>query len=172
MKNTHIQLRALEKEDLDYLYKWENNPDIWYLSNTQIPFSRFTLEEYIEASRKDIYEAKQLRLIIESMETGDPLGTIDIFDFDPYNLRAGLGILIADAANRKKGYASESLDTIIKYSSEVLALKQLYCNILESNVDSLKLFISKGFTITGNKKEWIRINDSWHTEFFLQKLLN
>jgi diamine N-acetyltransferase len=171
LKNKSILLRALEKEDLDFLYKWENNTEVWKLSNTLIPFSKYTLDEYIESSRKDIYEARQLRLIIEQLETNLALGTIDLVDFDPYNLRAGIGILIAEEGNRRKGYASESLDTLINYCSEILDLKQLYCNILENNSESLNLFVSKGFTITGVKKEWIRIKDQWMTEFFLQKIL-
>lgn len=171
LKNKTILLRALEKEDLDLLYKWENDADIWSLSNTLIPFSKFTLKEYIESSRQDIFEAKQLRLIIEHIESEKAIGTIDLFDFDPYNLRAGIGILIAEKEDRNKGYASESLDAMIRYCSSVLDLKQLYCNILENNTNSLKLFISKGFVITGTKKEWIKLKDSWMTEFFLQKIL-
>ncbi|MFW5644904.1 MAG: GNAT family N-acetyltransferase, partial [Bacteroidota bacterium] len=69
LQNSTIRLRALEKNDLDYLYKWENDTAVWNLSNTLIPFSMFTLEQYIEAASKDIYEAKQLRLIIEHKQT-------------------------------------------------------------------------------------------------------
>lgn len=170
LKNKTILLRALEKEDLDILYKWENDTRIWKLSNTLIPFSKFTLKEYIESSRQDIYEAKQLRLIIEHQESKKALGALDLFDFDPYNLRAGIGILIAAPEDRNKGYASESLDTMMRYCIEVLDLKQLYCNILENNTKSLNLFISKGFVITGTKKAWVRVKEEWLTEFFLQKV--
>ena len=170
--NQNIFLRALEKEDLDYLYKWENSIDIWHLSNTLIPFSRFTLKQYIETSSQDIYEAKQLRLIIQHKGTGKALGTVDLFDFDPYNLRAGVGILIAEKSERKKGFAGEALDILIRYSNQILNLKQLYCNILENNEDSLKLFISRGFSITGAKKEWVRAGNQWITEFMLQRIFH
>jgi diamine N-acetyltransferase len=65
LDNIHIRLRALEPEDLETLYAWENDMSIWQLSNTLIPFSKFTLKQYLETSKMDIYEAKQLRLIIE-----------------------------------------------------------------------------------------------------------
>ncbi len=171
LENKNISLRALEKNDLDYLYKWENDTAVWNLSNTLIPFSRFTLEQYIETSRQDIYEAKQLRLIIEHKETGKALGTVDLFDFNPFHSRAGIGILIADKSERKKGYASEALDTHLSYCANILDLKQVYCNILENNEDSMKLFISKGFVITGSKKDWIKKGDEWLTQYFLQKIL-
>lgn len=171
LENKNIRLRALEKNDLDYLYKWENDTAVWYLSNTLIPFSRYTLEQYIEAARQDIYEAKQLRLVIEHKDSGKALGTVDLFDFDPFHSRAGTGILIADKSERKKGYASEALDTHLNYCTNILDLKQVYCNILENNEDSMKLFISKGFVITGSKKDWIKAGDEWLTQYFLQKIL-
>jgi diamine N-acetyltransferase len=171
LENKNIRLRALEKNDLDYLYKWENDTAVWNLSDTLIPFSRFTLEQYIEAARQDIYEAKQLRLIIEHKETGKALGTVDLFDFDPFHARAGIGILIAEKDDRKKGYASEALDIHLNYCTNILNLKQVYCNILENNENSMKLFISKGFIITGGKKDWIKKGDEWLTQYFLQKIL-
>ena len=40
----HISLRALEPEDLDFLYSTENNQIFWEVSSTQTPFSKFTLK--------------------------------------------------------------------------------------------------------------------------------
>ncbi len=168
LENTTIRLRAVEPEDLEILYKWENETSIWYLSNTLTPFSKFTLGQYIESARQDIYEARQLRLIIELKDRGKPVGAIDLFDFDPFNLRAGIGILISDKEDRKKGYATEALQTLIRYSFDTLLLKQLFCNITENNTDSLQLFIRQGFVITGQKKDWIKTRDGWMTEYFLQ----
>ena len=151
LEHKNIRLRAIEPEDLDLLYKWENDTSVWYLSNTLIPFSKFTLSQYIESARQDIYEAKQLRLIIEFKAEKRPVGAIDLFEFDPFNLRAGVGILISNKEDRKKGYASEALETLIQYCFDILLLKQLYCNITEDNTDSLQLFIKHGFVIAGEK---------------------
>ena len=96
------------------------------------------------------------------------MGAIDLFDFDPSHLRAGIGILIAAADDRNKGYAGEALQSLINYCFSILKLKQVYCNITENNQASLRLFIKNGFVITGQKKDWIKSNDQWQTEFFLQ----
>ncbi len=168
LENKTICLRAVEPEDLDIIHKWENDAAIWYLSNTITPFSKFTIKEYIKSAKSDIYEAKQLRLIIEHKEEFRPVGAIDLFDFDPYNLRAGVGILISNKEDRKKGFASEALETLINYSFNILLLNQLFCNISEDNKDSLQLFIGHGFVITGQKKDWIRTREGWLSEYFLQ----
>ena len=168
LDNIHIRLRALEPEDLETIYAWENDMSIWHLSNTLIPFSKSTLKQYLETSRMDIFEAKQLRLIIELKYDSRPVGAIDLFDFDPFHQRAGIGILISNKNDRQQGYASEALQTLITYSFTVLRLKQLFCSITEDNQQSLRLFIKHGFVITGQKTDWIKKGDEWLTEYFLQ----
>ena len=169
LKNERITLRAIEPSDIDVLYQWENDTDNWNVSNTQTPFSRFVLEEYIASAHQDIYSVKQLRLMI-SNEENKAIGSIDLFDFDPNNLRAGIGILIAEKTDRKKGYASEALNLLIDYSFSSLNLHQLYCNITIDNEASILLFQKHGFLITGMKKEWIRDGEKYKDELLLQRV--
>jgi diamine N-acetyltransferase len=168
LENNRIQLRALEPEDLDILYQWENDPTIWHLSNTFTPFSKFTLKKYLESAHQDIFESKQLRLIIQKKTDKAIIGAIDLFDFDPFNQRAGVGILIGDLAERNQGYASEALESLRIYAFETLGMKQLYCNITEDNQKSLSLFIKQGFIITGQKKDWVKKGNHWVSEYILQ----
>lgn len=170
MKFKEIKLRAVEPEDLELLYNWENDNKYWIISNTTTPFSRFTLKRYIENSHKNIYVTGQLRLMIDHSRTGKTIGTVDIFDFDPFHKRAGLGILIADESYRRKGYASMALQCLIDYCFNTLLLHQLYCNILASNHDSFDLFIKLGFKEVGVKKEWIKTADGYSDEHLYQLL--
>ena len=165
-----IHLRALEPADLDLLYEWENDPSIWHLGNTLTPFSRFVLEQLLLNAQNDIYTNKQLRLMIDLNAPEDSvstIGSIDLFDFDPYHHRAGVGILITDT-QRRKGYASEALVLLKNYAFTLLDLHQLYCNINIENSNSLALFNKYGFEKCGKKKDWLWHNGSWHDELMLQ----
>jgi diamine N-acetyltransferase len=168
MKLDKINLRALEPEDLELLYEWENNSTYWTISNTVTPFSKYTLKRYMENSHKSIYETGQLRLMIEIINEKKTIGTIDIFDFDPFHKRAGIGILIADAKQRRKGYASMALKCLIEYCFKTLQLHQLYCNILANNCESMDLFKKQGFVQTGIKKEWVKTSDGYLDEYIFQ----
>ncbi len=171
LKNDKIVLRALEPEDLEFLYSCENNTGIWNISNTLAPYSKYILKQYIENSHHDIYTSKQLRLIISATEnTKKPIGAIDLFDFDPFHMRAGVGILINKASHREKGYAFEALSELIKYCFNHLKLHQLYCNISESNKKSIKLFEKAGFVKCGEKKDWIKTDSGWESEMVYQLL--
>ena len=172
MRYEKINLRALEPEDLELLYEWENNESYWIISNTVVPFSKYTLKRYLENSHKNIYETGQLRLMIELTDGKKPIGAIDIFDFDPFHKRAGLGILIADENERKKGYATMALRGLIKYCFETLQLHQLYCNILANNIESIDLFTKIGFVQIGIKKDWIKTSDGYLDEHMFQLVDN
>lgn len=168
MKYDKIKLRALEPEDLELLYEWENNSKYWTISNTVSPFSKYTLKRYMENSHKSIYETGQLRLMIEIADQKKTIGTIDLFDFDPFHKRAGLGILIADEEQRRKGYASMALKCLIDYCFKTLQLHQLYCNILANNCESMDLFKKQGFIQAGIKREWVKTPDGYLDEYFFQ----
>lgn len=164
-----IVLRAVEPEDAELLLEWENNTDNWQISNTISPFSKATMQMYIEIAQKDIFENKQLRLMIDLKDTLRTIGAIDLFDFDPFNQRAGIGILINDTTDRRKAYASDALETLIDYVFNILALKQLYCNIGANNKTSISLFEKFRFEKIGIKKQWQRTtHDKWEDELFYQ----
>lgn len=167
LKGEHIYLRALEPEDLDFVYAIENDETIWELSNTQAPYSKHILRQYLQNAHQDIFEAKQLRLVISNYKE-EALGLIDIFDFDFKHARAGIGILIKAPENRTKGYGKEALKLLMDYSFTHLGLHQLYCNISEDNDASLKLFASIGFKTIGLKKDWNLVSGTYKNEYLLQ----
>lgn len=169
LKGKHIYLRALEPEDLDFIYNIENDENLWELSSTQTPYSQFLIKQYLEHAHKDIYEAKQLRLVI-SNNNDEAIGLIDLFDFDFKNKRAGVGILIQSESDRKLGYGKESLSLLINYCYNHLNLHQLYCNISEDNIASLSLFTNQGFERIGLKKDWNYIDGSYKNEYLLQRI--
>ena len=167
LKGNKIHLRALEPEDLEFIYQIENDESIWELSNTQTPYSRFILKQYLKNAKQDIYEAKQLRLVI-SDKVNNPLGLIDIFDFDFKNKRAGIGILIRDKERRGKGFGAEAISLLVDYCFKQLNLHQLYCNINETNEPSLRLFKKAGFKTIGLKKDWNFSSEGFMNEYLLQ----
>lgn len=169
LKGKHIFLRALEPEDLDFIYEIENDTSLWILSDTQTPYSRFLIKQYLENAQQDIFEAKQLRLAICTAK-GKAIGLIDVFDFDIKNKRAGIGILIKDEANRYKGYGKEALSLLVDYCFKILHLHQVYANVSQNNEASLKLFENDGFKKIGLKEDWSFDGQQFSNEYILQRI--
>ncbi len=152
LKGSGYFLRALEPQDLDFLYAIENDENLWHVSQTTTPYSRFILKQYLENAAQDIFQAKQLRLAICTNDS-KAVGLIDLFDFDPANSRAGIGIVVSDDT-RRKGAGAEALKLLVGYSFKRLQLHQLYANIDPQNHASVSLFTKFGFEKTGTKKDW------------------
>jgi len=169
MKAEELVLRALEPEDIDLLYQWENNIEIWEVSNTLTPFSKHQLKTYIEQAQLDVFQTKQLRLIIELETSKQVIGMIDLFDFDAFHQRAGIGIII-HKDYRQQGYAYEALMLFINYCFNNLALKQVYANISEKNIASIQLFEKAGFELVGIKKAWRKTSKGFEDERLYQCL--
>ena len=171
MKGEKIYLRFPETEDADVLLEWENDPSTWKSGDNKKPYERQEIVDFI-VNGQDIRENGQMRLMICEIKGNEAIGCIDLFDYDHYNLRAGVGVLIYREDKRKRGYASEALAILVDYCRKALNMKQLYCNILAENKESIGLFRKAGFTESGLKKDWRKEGDQWMDEYLFQLLLN
>lgn len=169
LENETVRLRALEPEDLELLYRWENNPELWKLGSTLSPYSRFILKEYIRESHRDIYETKQLRFMIELCQTREAIGTIDLYDFEPHHRRAGIGIML-DPLYQGKGFAAQAMSVLMDYAFCFLKLHQLYVHIPIDNEPSKALFERCGFVVSGTMKEWIITEKGFTDVMIMQKI--
>lgn len=162
----NISLRALEPEDIEFLFSAENDESFWEISNTQLPYSKHILKNYIENAHQDIYEAKQYRFVICNTED-IPVGMIDLFDFNPQHNRVGVGILILPVF-QGKGFASEALELIIGYTFTYLNVHQIFANITPDNTKSIALFEKFNFQVAGIKKDWVYLNETYKDEILFQ----
>jgi diamine N-acetyltransferase len=169
LENNDIHLRALEPEDLDILYKWENDSKLWHHSSTLAPYSKFALRDYLLNSAQDIFQSRQLRLMIIEKKTGNSIGTIDLYDFEPMYLRAGIGILL-DENYRNKGFGFQALQLMEEYAFHFLLLKQLYAYVPKSNEVSYKLFRKSGYKENGTLEAWIKTTQGFADVYFMQRI--
>ena len=166
LEGNYINLRPLVLEDLAFLYTIENDVSLWELSQVQTPFSKDVLQTYLETAHNDIKILKQLRLVITS-KTNEPIGFIDLFDFDAHNKHAGVSIVLTEP-HRGKGYGKDALSLLMDYSFKDLGLYQLYSNVLEGNTASIRLFESVGFEKVGLKKKWRFFKGRYKNEYLFQ----
>ena len=146
LKEKKIKLRTLLPTDLEFLQKIENDRRLWEYGSDRKIFTKEELTNYIKNSSEKIQIAKQFRFVVDYNNT--PVGFIDLFEYKDSS--AGVGIII-DKEYQKRGFASESLRLLIDYSLEDLKLKNLHCKISKSNLRSIQLFTSSGFTFTKEK---------------------
>lgn len=147
-----MKLRALEPEDLDLLYEIENDETLWSCGATTVPYSRYALSQYIATNMNDIYQDKQLRLVIDV--EGQAVGLLDIFDFNHRHARAEVGVAILPTF-RQQGLACKALQLLTQFVRQHYSLHQLYAYVSVDNEPAIKLFESAGYTITNTLRDWV-----------------
>lgn len=165
-----IRLRAPEPADLDTLYIIENDPSLWADGVTFAPLSRKQMFDYIDSYDGNIYSAGQLRLVIESVADGSVAGVIDLYDYDPVNLRAYVGVTVM-ASQRGHGVGHRALTLLCEYCRDSLHLHQLAAVVRAENRASVALFAGCGFTVTGHFPDWVRRGDDWVDAIHMQRLI-
>lgn len=160
-----IKLRKIEPEDLPFLYQWENDASAWADGSNHNPLSQQDLRDYIASTTGDIYRDGQLRLIIESPITNHQspititLGCIDLFDFDPRNRRAAIGMYISPEY-RGQGVGKAALELLEDYAFNHLNLRVLYAVIATNNAACSALYRAAGYTPSTPLTAWTLESDA------------
>ena len=169
-QHSTVYLRALEPDDLEFLFALENDPSIWGVSDTLTPVSRHALREYLAQATTDFYVVRQLRLVVTTEISSLPVGVVDLFDYDPLHQRAGIGITVL-ASERRHGYARQALELMKQHAHKVLRLHQVYATVGTDNAPSLRLFRAAGFRRVGTRHGWLRTASGWEDAVEWQCLL-
>ena len=169
MRQPKVRLRAIEPEDLDLLYQIENDRRLWNVGTTNVPYSRYTLHDYVATAADDIYTDRQVRLIIEN-EQGETVGMADLMNFCPQHVRAELGIVVLDA-KRRQGYASAAVKEVIEYAANILHLHQVYVVIAHDNQPALQLFTKNSFEGHCVLHDWLFDGHQYADAVVLQRIL-
>ena len=152
-----IKLRKIEPADLPFLYQWENDATVWADGSNHNPLSQQDLRDYIASTTGDIYKDGQLRLIIEDERV--TLGCVDLFDLDPRNRRAAIGMYV-DPEYRGKGVGRLVLEQLESYAFDFLHLRVLYAVIATNNIPCSSLYRSAGYTPSTPLSSWTLESDA------------
>jgi diamine N-acetyltransferase len=166
--NPAVRLRAIEPEDLDLLYRIENDVKLWNVGTTNVPYSRYTLHDYVANASYDIYTDRQVRMMVEN-ELHQVVGIADVVNFDPSNCRAEVGLIILNDF-RRQGYGCHTLEAVADYAFQVLHLHQLYAYVDVTNKASLGLFRKMGFKVSANIKDWLYDGSEYRDAILMQRL--
>jgi len=164
-----IRLRAMEPEDLDLLYRIENDVELWDVGPTNVPYSRYLLHDYIANTTNDIFADRQVRMIIE--RDGQVVGMLDLTNFDPKHQRAEVG-LVVERPFRRRGIALTALARIERYARATLHLRQLYAVIAAGNTPARLLFGAAGYEEVACLPQWLASASGYQDAVIVQRLFD
>lgn len=168
----NLCLRALEMEDVETIYGWENDMSQWNIGSNLRFLSRYAVEDYIiNSQNEEIFSCGQARFILEKKEGERRLsvGCVDLFDIDGYHSKAAIGLYI-DQSHRGQGLADKALQLLENYSFEVLHLHQIYAFIGEGNTSCRRLFEHSNYKEVASLPDWIRKKDGYENVIVYNKI--
>lgn len=147
-----VTLRAIEERDLEQLHRWANDPTIQsMLGGWHFPVSMRDQQTWFE--RLSVGSLDQ-RFAIETPELG-LIGTANIVSIDWQNGTAFHGMLLGDKETRGKGYALDTVMTLMRYAFEELRLERLDGDMIASNEASIRFYTEKcGWKREGIRRDW------------------
>jgi UDP-4-amino-4,6-dideoxy-N-acetyl-beta-L-altrosamine N-acetyltransferase len=148
----NIKLTPLEESDIDFLYVWQNAPNVRDLTmGFRFPVQKETVKEWIKNQRE---QNGKSRVVFAIRQEENLVGTIQLHGLDPYQRKALLGIYIGEAAKRNTGMGFVSCALVIDYAFNGLNIRKIGLEVLSINQNAIALYEKLGF-----KKEGTKIND-------------
>ena len=145
-----VVLRPVEREDVSYVQKWVNDPEIRKYWTTlgglgTVPGTGEMVEDYIN----ELSNGKNIGLIIQEKGSSRPIGLVSLLDIDWVNKKAMLEIAIGEKGRQHKGLATEAVKLVLGYAFKTLSLNRIWLGLYEENKVSLKLYDRTGFAVEG-----------------------
>ena len=147
----------MNENDLDYVLKWRNHPDIrkFMLSQHEI-----TLAEHCAWFDRASRDESLALLVIE--DNGQPLGCV-IFSGVKNNSTADWSFY--SAPGNPPGSGMRICTTALDYAFSELGVHKVAGQVLEFNQASIRVHQQLGFTQEGNLRAHIFINSNHHSLF-------
>lgn len=146
-----VMLRAMEKEDCEFVREIFNDPEIEDLVvGWSFPLSKYSQEKWYEEN----YNDKNFRFIIETSEEG-AVGVATLLDIDWKNRMAEHGIKLSNKEFRGKGIGTDSVMAIMRYAFDELQLNRLNSSWFADNIPSKMMYMKCGWKEEGIRRSFI-----------------
>ncbi|EKU96306.1 acetyltransferase, ribosomal protein N-acetylase [Leptolyngbya sp. PCC 7375] len=137
-------LRALEKTDLEFIHKLNNNRNImayWF----EEPYESF--DELEDLYKKHIHDNTERRFIAEDSD-GNSIGLVELLEIDYIHRTSEFAIIISPGY-QGKGFARSLIAQALDYAFSILNLNKVYLLVAVENEKAIHLYDQSGFTEEG-----------------------
>lgn len=144
----NIKIRQLNKEDLEFLRIWRNNPE-----NTRflkrVPY--ITSEMQIKWFQNYLNNDSEMTFAIDEVCTLHQIvGSLTLYNFEGTKAEVGK-ILVGDPCAHGMDVCTNALIAVMKIAKEELLLQRLYLHVYKENIPAMKVYKKVGFEIQCDK---------------------
>jgi RimJ/RimL family protein N-acetyltransferase len=148
-----MRLRAVEHDDVKKFHEWVNDPEVTIGLALYLPMSMVDEENWFNSLAKRDPKEKPLAIEVRKGKTWKLIGNCAVFDIDPVNSSAELGIMIGDKSEWNKGYGSEVMTLLVRHCFETLNLNRAFLRVYTDNIRAVRSYEKAGFILEGRLRE-------------------
>jgi RimJ/RimL family protein N-acetyltransferase len=147
----NVALGPLRRELIPLYQRWVN--DFSAMQRISSVVRPWTLEQEGEWFERQSMSATSVSFTIYERSSNLPIGTTELHDLDVRNRTGEFGILIGEAAQRGKGYGTETAHLMLDYGFTALGLHNIMLQVFAFNIPALRAYEKAGFREIGRRRE-------------------
>jgi RimJ/RimL family protein N-acetyltransferase len=160
LETENIELKTVEREDLELLQEIGNHSELRKYSPSSTPVN---MEKQVEIFENLICSDNNIFLLIC---TEEPIGWINLKNIDKDSGKAEIGLRILPE-HQKKGYGTEAGKKMIKYGFKQLRLHRIYSRTFSFNTAAKNLMKKLDMTHEGrHRKEEFKNGEYQDVEYY------
>ncbi|WP_232700415.1 GNAT family N-acetyltransferase [Halobacterium wangiae] len=153
LSGDEVTLRPPEREDLDAIHEWMNDPRVWRPALDSKPMNAELGEEFF----KNVLTTEDGVQLLACVDE-DPIGHVSLTgtQYGPTATDRARGRELAyhlDPEFHGRGYGTDATSTLLQYAFEDLNLRRVEANVGAFNDASIALLESLGFEREGARRE-------------------
>ncbi len=146
-----VRLRAVEPEDAENAFRWMNDREVTSGLMARYPFSMESEREWVKGAAKPL-DFGNVRFAVETMD-GVHIGHCGLHGGSAENRHAELGILIGEKEYWGRGFGTDVMLTLLRFSFEQMNLHKVTLGVFEFNGRGLAVYAKLGFVEEGRFRE-------------------
>ena len=154
-QNTEMVLRPLEREDLNFVHRLNNNANVmryWF----EEPYE--TLIELTMLYDQHIHDQTERRFVV--VWNGENAGLVELMEINHIHRRAEFQIIISPE-HQGKGLATRAARMAMDYGFGVLNLHKIYLVVDNENKKALGIYRKIGFEVEGELVQEFFVNGQY-----------
>ncbi len=169
LNSDKIYLRPLILEDLDLIHGWRNDKNLRLLALTH-PYL-VTMEQDRNWLNKILNNTDNTNIIFAAVlnEAKEFFGYFQLREINQLHNHAFLGIVIGNKNLRGLGLGKEVMNLGLDYGFNMLGLQKISLDVLESNVNAIRLYSNLDFLQEGKFIHHFYYNGAWHNVIRMAK---
>lgn len=164
LRGERVALRRYKESELQQILLWYMDRDLNRLAG--FAYNEPNISK-VRSNMLSAFGKDPMNLVIEYLETGEAIGTIQLYDINRYDGNCMLGIRIGSKDYQGKGLGTEAIMLLVNHAFKDLNLKRVSLKVYDYNEYAIKCYLKTGFEVEGHLRKSAKVEGVYYDEVLM-----